>query len=221
MNKYTRFLLFAVPASLSTSLCGAAAQADTWTPMPLAPQYKVEAVRFRCNVETGYDWLGADEVRVGIRTPTTKTISKVFSNVDAGETKTFESDQSCIYPIDGKGRIANSVFKPSETWTCSNAGAPGPISFTVVMAEDDGGFWSGFPGHGFESDTNLPPHFNDDLIGWQEVEFTPEQLAFAMPNVGDYIEPVIMLKARDDIYDIAEYTFTYRITRVAPSPLFF
>ena len=121
MKKYARFLWFTVPVGLSTSLCAASAQADEWTPMPLGPQYKVEAVRFHCNTETGYaDWAGADEVRVGIRTPITTTISKVFGNVDAGETKTFEPDQSCIYPIDGKGRIANSVFKPAETWTCSN-----------------------------------------------------------------------------------------------------
>jgi hypothetical protein len=230
MYKYSHFLRFTVPVSLSASLCGAAAQADTWTPFPLGPQYKVEAVRFRCNHETWYNWLASDEVRVGIGTPTATTISKVFPDVDAGETKSFAPDQSCIYPIDGKGRIANSLFKPSETWTCSNGGGPGPISFTVVMAEEDSGFFhdclSDFPtgGCAFYSQTGMPDP-NDELIGQHTVEFTPEQLAFAMPNVGDFIEPVIRLRPPDDGGNsaggtaAADYTFTYRITRVTPGPL--
>ena len=200
MKKYARYLWFTVPVGLSTSLCAAAAQADTWVGVPaaLGPQYKVEAVRFRCNHETHADWLGSDEVRVGISTPTTTTISKTFSNVDAGDTETFAPDQSCIYPIVGQGHSGNSVFKPSQPWTCSNRGAPGPISFTVVMAEEDGGFFhdclSDFPtgGCAFYAPSHLPDP-NDELIGWHTVEFTPEQLAFAMPNVGDYIEPVIKL----------------------------
>ena len=99
------------------------------------------------------------------------------------------------------------------------------------MAEEDGGFFhdclSDFPtgGCAFYSPSHLPDP-NDELIGQHTVEFTPEQLAFAMPNVGDYIEPVITLREADgDVTgtgtpDPAEYTFTYRITRVAPSPLF-
>jgi hypothetical protein len=232
MDKYGYFSRFMVPVGLSASLCGASAQADTWTPMPLAPEYKVEAVRFHCNHETWADWWTSDEVRVGISTPTTTTISKVFSDVDAGETKTFAADQSCIHPIDGGGNSGNTVFTPSETWTCSNRGASGPISFTVVMAEEDSGFFhnclSDFPScHSFYSPDRVPSG-DEDLIGWHTVEFTPEQLAFAMPNVGNFIEPVITLgRCHDErgcvtspgIPDPAEYTFTYRITRVAPGPL--
>ena len=124
------------------------------------------------------------------------------------------------------------MFTPSETWTCSNRGAPGPISFTVVMAEEDSGFFHNcfvvapLGGCSFYSDERLPDP-NDDVIGWHKVEFTPEQLAFAMPNVGDFIEPVITLGRRlanrgvtsPGIPDPAEYMLTYRITRVAPGPL--
>ena len=164
-----------------------------------------------------YDWLASDEVRVGIGTPTTTTISKVFSNVDAGDTETFAPDQSCIYPIVGQGHSGNSVFKPSQTWACSNRGAPGPISFTVVMAEEDGGFFhdclSDFPtgGCAFYSPSHLPDP-NDELIGRHTVEFTPEQLAFAMPNVGDYIEPVITLGPGTD-----EGTSREPVPRTLPS----
>ena len=67
------------------------------------------------------------------------------------------------------------------------------------MAEEDSGFFhdclSDFPSGGcaFYSPTRLPDP-NDELIGRHTVEFTPEQLAFAMPNVGDFIEPVITLR---------------------------
>jgi hypothetical protein len=226
------FLRLTVPVSLSASLCGAPAQADTWVGVSLKPQYKVEAVRFHCNDETGYDepWFApwtSDEVRVGIGTPAAATISTVFTDVDNGETRSFAPEQSCIYPIDGQSRSGDNVFTPSETWTCSNAGSPGPISFTVVMAEEDSGFFhdclSDFPGCTF-SRTDVPDP-NDELIGRHRVEFTPEQLAFALPNVGDYIEPVITLAPPGDGGlqaggpDPAEYTFTYRITRVAVGPL--
>jgi hypothetical protein len=224
-----------VPVGLSASLCGAPAQADTWVGVGLKPQYKVEAVRFHCNDETGYDepwfapWI-SDEVRVGIGTPAATTISVVFTDVDSGETRSFAPEQSCIYPIDGQSRSGDGVFTPSETWTCSSAGSPGPISFTVVMAEEDSGFWHDcigeFPTCAFYRE-DQPPDPNDELIGRYTVEFTPEQLAFAMPNVGDFIEPVITLGPCFDeradegkcvtgtgIPDPAEYMFTYRITRV-------
>jgi hypothetical protein len=232
MKKYGHFLRFTVPVGLSASLCGAAAQADTWWGTSLKPQYKVEAVRFHCNDETGYDepwfapWI-SDEVRVGISTPAATTISTVFTDVDSGETRSFAPEQSCIYPIDGQSRSGDNVFTPSETWTCANAGSPGPISFTVVMAEEDSGFFhdclSDFPGCTF-SRTDVPDQ-NDELIGRHTVEFTPEQLAFALPNVGDFIEPVITLTPPGDGSlhaggpDPAEYMFTYRITRVAVGPL--
>jgi hypothetical protein len=202
MKKYNHFSRFMVPVGLSASLCGAPAQADTWVGVGLKPQYKVEAVRFHCNDETGYDepwfapWI-SDEVRVGIGTPAATTISVVFTDVDSGETRGFAPEQSCIYPIDGQSRSGDGVFTPSETWTCSSAGSPGPISFTVVMAEEDSGFWhdciSEFPTCAFYRE-DQPPDPNDELIGRHTVEFTPEQLAFAMPNVGDLIEPVITLR---------------------------
>jgi hypothetical protein len=233
MKKYSRVSQFTALISLPTSLCAASTQADTWWGTSLKPQYKVEAVRFHCNDETGYDepWFApwtSDEVRVGISTPAATTISTVFTDVDSGETRNFAPEQSCIYPIDGQSRSGENVFTPSETWTCSNVGSPGPISFTVVMAEEDSGFFhdclSDFPGCTFSR--NDVPDPNDELIGRHTVEFTPEQLAFALPKVGDFIEPVITLRQIEgDVTgtgspDRAEYMFTYRITRVASAPLF-
>jgi hypothetical protein len=92
------------------------------------------------------------------------------------------------------------------------------------MAEEDSGVFhdclESFPlpkGCSFYSDERLPDP-NDDVIGWHKVEFTPEQLAFAMPKVGDSIQPVITLEGGGGPSaggpDFGQYTFTYRITRV-------
>jgi len=162
-------------------------------------------------------------------------VSKAFEDVDNGESRSFAPGESCILPFDGQS-IDGVFVAPQETWTCSEAGTPGPISFTVVMAEEDSGFFhdclSGQAPPILEcaADFHRPydlPDWNDDLIGRHTVEFTAEELAFAMPNVGDYIEPVITLGPCHDeragegacttgtaIPDPAEYTFTYRITRV-------
>jgi hypothetical protein len=242
MRKYSCFLWFILPVGLPVALGGASAQADTWNPFPPAPQYKVEAVEFHCNDEVGYDepwfapWI-SDEVRIGIGTPTTTTISGVFTDVDSGETRSFAPEQSCIHPIAGQGPAGNGVFPPSSTWSCSARGAAGPISFTVVMVEEDSGFlhdcMGGFPfgGCSFYSDER-PADPNDDVIGRRKLEFTPEQLAAAMPNVGDTLEETIKIGPEigesgteghwNTSYidpDPAEYTFTYRITRVAVGPL--
>ena len=92
MKKYGYFSRFTVPVGLSACLCTASAQADTWGPaVNLQPKYKVEAVSFHCNSETGYDepWFNpraSDEVRVGIINPTNRTISRVYQLVNSGET---------------------------------------------------------------------------------------------------------------------------------------
>jgi hypothetical protein len=187
----------------------------------------VEAVSFHCNDEVSYDgpWI-SDEVRVGIGTPAIITISKVFGDVDSGETWSFAPDQSCIYPIMGAG--GPGVFvAPDATWTCSPAGTPGPISFTIVMAEEDSGFFHRLSSEGqFTAPIELPDG-NDDLIGRFTVEVTPEELATAMPNVGDTFDETITLGPCFDergcvtspgTPNDAEYTFTYRFTRLSVSP---
>jgi hypothetical protein len=233
MKKYSRFSQFTALMGLSTSLCAASTQADTWTtPGSLQPKYKVEAVRFHCNDETGYDspwfdpWI-SDEVKVGIATPGALTISRVFTDVDSGESRSFAPDESCILPIEGS-RVNNTFVRP---YTCSEAGTPGPFSFMVVMAEEDSGFFhecfSQFPPQCNFLNDNGPPDWNDELIGRRKVEFTAEELAAAMPNVGDTVEETITLGPCFDgrageggcttgtgIPDPAEYTFTYRLTRL-------
>ena len=244
MKKYARFLGCTVFVGLSASLCTASAQADMWGPavpaVNLLPKYKVEALEFHCNDETGYDepWYApwtSDEVQVGIRAPATLMKSKVFGDVDSGESRSFAPDQSCILPIDRPIPSGHRVaLFPNDTWTCSNAGRSGPFSFTVVMAEEDSGFFLDFPwGGNFTSEDYLPGP-DDDLIGLRVVEFTAAELAAAMPNVGDTFDETIKLGPNIDASGNAsgtdvqagvagpgEYTFTYRITRLALGSVLF
>jgi hypothetical protein len=245
MKQYSRFLEFAVPLGISALICAVPVQADTLEGggINLLPVYKVEAVEFHCNDEVGYDspwfapWI-SDEVRVGISASDATTISKVFNDVDSGETWGFPTDQSCISPIDGQSPGGDRVFAPGETWTCSQAGRANSIVFTVVMAEEDSGFFhnclSDFPScHSFFSPDRVPSG-DDDLIGRRTVEITRQELAAAMPNVGDTYEETITLGPCFDeqgneggcviapgLPTDAEYTFTYRITRLPLSPAVF
>ena len=72
--------------------------------------------------------------------------SKVFGDVDSGESRSFAPDQSCILPIDRPAPSGQRLpLFPNDTWTCSDAGKSGPFGFTVVMAEEDSGFFHDFP----------------------------------------------------------------------------
>lgn len=108
---------------------------------------------------------------------------------------------------------------------CDEIGTPGPFSFTVVFAEVDGGFWqdcfSDFPFGGCGFSGPAVPDFNDDLIGRTTLDFPLGDLLAAMPYVGDIVEETAILgECLDDCQvpsgdsQPAEYTFTYRITRL-------
>ena len=71
------------------------------------------------------------------------------------------------------------------------------------------------------------PDGDDDLIGRFTVEVTPQELAAVMPNVGDTFDETITLGPCFDergcvtspgTPNDAEYTFTYRFTRLPVGP---
>jgi hypothetical protein len=224
-----------VPAEAPNPALDEGGPAGIGLPGELEPKhYKVEAIGFKCIDEVSWDspfwapWI-SDEVVVGIDTSGASTVSRVFGDVDTGESRSFQPDQSCILPIEGESQNGDRGFDASfETWTCARTGTPGPFSFTVVMAEEDSGIlhdcfdefpWACKFGGGV-------PDFNDDLIGRHMVEFTAEELAAAMPNVGDTFEETITLGPCFDergcvtsfgTPNDAEYRFTYRLTRL-PAP---
>jgi hypothetical protein len=151
MNMKT-FISGTVSALLLLAIIGAGAQAQpsnaaqpsNVTPGALA-RFKVEAVSFDAVDETGwFDWTGHDEVYVAIHVPDRQiaTYSQIFWGVDSGEGRDIPSDQNCILPIAGVSGpttldAGGGRSNPVDRWSCSNDGAPGPISFTVWLYEKD------------------------------------------------------------------------------------
>ncbi len=177
-------------------------------------RYKVEAVGFKCIDETGYDFLGSDEVEVGIdyirqgshRYPS--VYLGHYEDVDSGELRTFESNKRCILLIAGHGSNTNTGLDPAKgNWECSSTGVPGPISFDVWMQEID-------------SNDALTPRYN---IGRKAISYTAEELAKATPLIGSLLQKTIDLGPCYDergcvtspgTPNDAHYTFTYKITRL-------
>lgn len=127
-----------------------------------------------------------------------------FDDVDAGETRTFKSNQRCILPTNPSK--AEFDTKNGDVWTCSDKGVPGPFYFVVEFSEID-----------------VPEWVLDELIGHRELRFTAEELAKAMPNVYDtYDETIDLGPCYDERGCVTSpgtptgphYTFTYRLTRL-------
>ena len=209
-------------------------------PVLRQPRFKVEAVRFRAIDESGYDWPVSDEIIVVIHVPdyNVRIASKVFGDVDAGETRSFASNQSCILPI--AGQRAGDYFRADQgqTWTCSASGAPGPIPlFTVEMYEKDDGFFGECIDGLFDFGcvfSNGPVHSNDDLIGHRRYVWYPtlEELVAVLPNVGNSFEESIRFACQygehgpwvchSSLYyepTGPEYEFTWRVTRLPDGPV--
>jgi hypothetical protein len=80
------------------------ALAPDTTPETPPHTYTIKATSFRCNDETGADFLGSDEPywifgAVGGGIPIT-TRSQIFGDVDTGESRNFAADQGCIWGQD-------------------------------------------------------------------------------------------------------------------------
>ena len=167
------------------------------------PRFKVEAVRFRAIDESGYDWPFSDEIIVVIHVPdyNVQIASKVFGDVDTGESRSFAPNQSCILPIAGQkaGEFNDFRADQGQTWACSASGVPGPIPlFTVEMYEKDDGLLgdciNGLFDFGCVFSTG-PVDSSDDLIGHRRYVWYPtlEELVAVLPNVGDSFEESIRL----------------------------
>jgi hypothetical protein len=71
---------------------------------PPNPTYTIKATKFHCSDETGWDWLGSDEpywifgsLGAGIAVTTR---SRIFEDVDSGDTFTFDANDGCIWGQD-------------------------------------------------------------------------------------------------------------------------
>lgn len=176
---------------------------------PVRPRFIVQAVGYRATNETGADWTGSDEI-YGIFRDSGRDIrvrTRTRGDVDSGEERHFDANQSCMTPINVLTR--DSRGRPS-TWACDNAGVRAPFSVHFSLYENDeyhldrAGLGC-FNGNGPE----VEPDCEDDMIVNQVVSFTERDLLASLPNVGASVERSVSRGG---------YRFTYRITRVQNEP---
>ena len=159
-----------------------------------SPQFVATAVGFKALHETHSDWIGSDEVYVVFSDVNAgpDSTTKIYGDVDAGESRTFLPTEQCVAP------------RPA-----CDRGAP-EVHFKLTMWEnDDDGF-----AHGQLSNSHAyldnGKYEGDDLIGRAEVGMNRDQLVADLPNVGMSKEYTVKPVGGDGSYEL-----TYKITRLA------
>ena len=217
-------------------LCGGAAFAQEAAP-PVAPEigppwdaidvqvverrYKVEAVRFKARDESGIDWLGSDEVRVGTADAKGFTGSDEIGDIDSGDTHEFDPAVSCIIAV------RPGVVTLGKDSVCEDAGVPGPFSFRVELWEQDTYFdpfgfslcVPGQPESGMHTFAECPnDDRGDDFLGGMELFFPVPDLEATLPAVGDSFTETVALSPCEHGFCagwlLPDYSFTYRTTRM-------
>ena len=190
----------------------------------LERRYKVEALSFKARDETGPDWPGSDEVMVKTTDAEGWTVADTVENIDSGDVHNFDPAKSCIVAV----RPGEAVL--DRTSVCDDVGRPAPLSFEVEIWEDDEACY--FPcvdfdygcvfGENHFGSHCVPGDGDDDFIGNAHLGFSAQELETALPNVGDeYVETVVLNPCgSNDVcgsgwpFDLGDYSFTYRITRM-------
>ncbi|MBA4012142.1 MAG: hypothetical protein C0481_09785 [Phenylobacterium sp.] len=213
----------AQPASQTAAGPGREVRASE-TAITTRPRFKVEAVGFRAHNETGWDFIGSDEVIAVFDTGAYRVMTDTFDDVDGGDSRTFRNDQSCISPATDSGEI-------DRAWSCAPNGAPGPVSFVAALYEYDGSrFPAGFCVHSNGPTDLLPPQSTAcrvdaevaTLIGRRQVSMSLGELTAVMPRPGDIHEGAVALFGGCDGECVSggpfgpspDYTLRYRIVRV-------
>lgn len=178
-------------------------------------RYKVEALRFKAIDETGWDWLGSDEVMVATFDAHGFTVTNEIGGINSGDTHSFDPAVSCIIAV------RPGIVVLGESSVCDEAGVAGPFDFKIEMWEKDGfGLCAvGAPG----PDRHGGPHcvndqVGDDFIGMNDLHFPLSDLE-TLRAVGDTFTETVPLggcpQGENACSDASgEYTFTYRITRM-------
>ncbi len=186
------------------------------------PRYKIEALRFKARDESGIDWPGSDEVMVTTEDPEGWTVSEEIGDIDSGDTHEFDPAVSCVLAV------RPGVVLLGKTSVCDEAGEPAPLSFMVEMWEKDGFGWPpGFcnvlpPSADAHGGPHCPDDGNgDDFLGRARIELSAQELEAALPHVGaEIVQTVVLSPCGDNVdvcggWDLPDYSFTFRVTRLA------
>lgn len=207
----------AQPEDAGRPAVAAASSGTPWNTIEwVERRYKVEALQFKCREESGIGWWGSDEVMVETTDAEGWTVSAEIGNIDSGDSHRFDQATSCIISV------RPGIVILGSTSVCDDVGKPAPFWFQVEFWEKDPiGYPTGFCSPGMPPDGHSGPHCandgnGDDFLGRVRVEAPTYDLEVALPEVGDkYVESVVLDPCGGGICTpAADYTFTYRITRL-------
>jgi len=180
-------------------------------PTIVTPQFRVEAVSFRADDESGPDWPGSDEVYFvfSAGAPTDK-ITRVYEDLDSGETRTVAAGDRCIAPAAA----------------CATSGTPSLQIDLAMFERDSCGFMHGdLPGAHYVLQNGLCA--GDDLVGRATIALSQQQLVNRLRRPGASLQRTVTLGGpcgytapgdyctySDAMPTGPEYTLSYRITRL-------
>jgi hypothetical protein len=164
------------------------------------PQFKVEALWFKANDETGWYWTGSDEVYAVFSdmdpTHTDRTTS-TYGDVDEGETHNFKASDSCMAPQPDCVKGMADLNVRFSFWESDWAA---PLGFSYCNPADT-------PGRRWRVDVGVC--VDDDFIGRGSIIYSRDELVAMLPAVGDSQEFTAVMDK-----DAGKYRFRYRITRL-------
>lgn len=159
------------------------------------PQFLVQAISFKSDDETGWDWLGSDEVYAvwSDMDPTHyDRTTTVFDDVDSGESRTFSAPDNCMAPQDKCDRgmpelnVRFSFWERDADWFEFCYGDIPGLHYVLQ--------------HGMCSD--------DDLIGSGSFIMSAQDLVATLPHVGDTHDYTAVMS------NSGKYELRYRVTRL-------
>ena len=181
-------------------------------------RYKIEAMRFKARDESGFDWLGSDEVMVETDDAKGWTVSDEIGGIDSGDTHNFDPAKSCIVAV------RHGIVVLGKTSVCDDVGEPAPLGLQVEFWEKDlFEFPAGFclkpsPSPGFHAGPHcVNDGTGDDFIGRSRIDYPTQELEVGLPHVGDEVIESVTLDPCPDLAACAgfpDYTFTWRVTRL-------
>lgn len=178
------------------------------------PMFVVNAIGFTAVDETGLDIAGSDEIYSTWSSGNSYVGTRVFNNVDSGDYREYHELQSCIFPLPDHSFVNG---RANEGWRCVEGGAPGPISFSANLYEDD---LISFPVC-FSGGIAPAPECEDDWIGGYSHSWTEEELVEMLPDPGTTETFRVRVVACESgqvcgtgLFD-ADYDFHFAITRLA------
>ena len=197
--------------------------ASTSPTCPSQPRYAVKALAFHANDETGIDLLGSDEPYwifngVGLDGTQLSTASRVFGDIDTGDTANFLADEGCMYMSCSGGPAPLGMGFSVQLWESDQADVPDTLRDTAKLFRDVGGFiqgqgdvlWLGTAcvkiADGIDWLISL---YHDDLVGSQTYTYNPVYLAYRLPAVGGSFTDTRTFSDGD-----GEYTLLTQVTRV-------